>query len=528
MARKSGYKVPDGIDLEPLAASSPLLVAEAALVNGEPSFLSSKFSEAWISVEQAVESMKGTVRSGATEQRSPLTLSQQLEEWAKTKFDPFSGRSSSSDQLWNLARRSFIIAYSSGHDMLVRLLASFVSSSKALVPGGAESSSFTIGLAKPDVELSALSLLHIASLNGSFRNEGQAKKSPIARLTFISEVGMSAQDAAGQILDNSVLFALRSLEKLPKSLQFMDNLFWFVQAFFPLKHQHDKEFILSRIIDVHFGQQERKSICESELSSSVSHHLSAAAVLELIGSHYSNFNDNMYRFFANFWSVVFCVFEGAFVEQNLISAISVFEADAKASGPIFMHDAFIRLRVILQSSCRSRDLSTQNEKQAIQLTLDDADFEGIPLHLQVGLLACRGMMLLHNGTYFSNGFFESELVDIPALHFFDRAEQVSHLVVPRVVRIGVMFAKSFIAFRRSLYFKGQTELHAKQEGSSTPVSRGSASRPRGASQSTSSFGHQLSCYNEGLKYWRSLVKCVSSLHISYMNPLPQKPHNTRG
>jgi hypothetical protein len=126
----------------------------------------------------------------------------------------------------------------------------------------------------------------------------------------------------------------------------------------------------------------------------------------------------MYRFFANFWSVVFCVFEGAFVEQNLISAISVFEADAKASGPIFMHDAFIRLRVILQSSCRSRDLSTQNDKQAIQLTLDDADFEGIPLHLQVGLLACRGMMLLHNGTYFSNGFFESELVDIPALHLY--------------------------------------------------------------------------------------------------------------
>jgi len=511
MARKLEYKVPDEQRFQPVAASSPLLASEAALVDGESSFLSSNFSEAWIAVERAVESMKEVVCTGVTNQRSPKTLSQQLEEWAKTRQDPVSGHFASSDQLWNLARRCFIIAFSSGHDMLVRLLASFVSSGTVL-PGNHASSFFTLGLAMPDIELSALCLLHIASLNGSFRNE--VERAPLARLTFISEVGVSAQDAAFQILDSSVVFALRSLERLPMSLQFLDNFFWFLLAFFPLKYQNDMEFVLLRIINVHFSQQERESICDPDTSRSSTHHLSAAAVLELLGSHYSNFNDNLYRFYAKFWSVVFCVFEGAFVEQDLISAISVFEADAKASGPMFMHDAFSRLRLILQSSSRSRDGSTQNER-VVQLTLDDADFEAIPLHLQVGVLACRGMMLLHNGVFFSNDVFDSESVDKPALHFFDRAEQVSHLVVPRVVRIGVLFAKTFISFRRSLHFKDQANLFDMQDGSSpqVPTPRGSVSRPR--PQSTSVFGQQLSCFNEGIKYWRSLVKCVNSFPFAF-------------
>jgi hypothetical protein len=335
---------------------------------------------------------------------------------------------------------------------------------------------------KPEIELSVLSLIQIASFSDSFNTEGRHVAAGLSRLTFISENATIVQDFASQILDNSVSFALSVLEKMPHSLQFLDNFFWFVLAYFPLKHEKQMQTLLN-IIHAHFGQKGRACIDFSDSANCVS----AASVLQLIGNRYSNFHDNMYRFFANFWSTVCCFLEGSFVECDLLSAVSSFEADAAKSAPPFMRDAFYRLRLILQSNCRIRPFGCHPEQQSVQLLFDDADFEAIPLHLQVGLLTCRGMMLLYNLTVISHERTDAINLEKVALQFFDRAEQVARLVAPRIVRMGILFAKSFISFHRCKYF-------------------GEESLSTSTSSATFATEQQLLCFIEGLKYLKSLCK----------------------
>ena len=480
LARRLGYKNPDTIFLKDfISESSTLLVAEAALVEAGPSFLSSNFCEASIFVEKAAECMTQAVRRDNALQHSRLTLMEQIKRWES--LDGLSEYHASSDDLWNLVRKSLIMAYSSGRDQIMRLIALFVCSCQK---GTEPSAAFSLGLLKSDIELSVLSLIHIASFSDSFKDESRAQAAVLSRLTFISENATTAQDFASELFGSSVSFALCVLEKMPQSLQFLDNFFWFVLAYFPLKHEKQKQIML-KIIHAQFGQKERACIDFIESTN----HVSAAAVLELISDRYSNFDENLYRFFANFWSVVFCFLEGAFVERNLLSALSSFESDAARSAPLFMREAFYRLRLILQTSCRIQQLRCHFEKQSAQLMFDDADFESIPLHLQVGLLVCRGMMILHNPIVFSNENADPDALDKAALHFFDRAEQVARLVTPRVVRIGILFAKSFIAFRRCKYFGDELLLAS-------------------TSTATCVVEQQLLCFVEGLKYLKSLCKCV--------------------
>jgi hypothetical protein len=105
------------------------------------------------------------------------------------------------------------------------------------------------------------------------------------------------------------------------------------------------------------------------------------------------------------------------------------------------------------------------EKQMAQLAFEDSEFEAIPLQMQVGLLACRGMMILHNAVAFNSEYSDVEVANKAALQFFDRAEQVSRLVAPRLVRIGILFAKALISFRRCRHFKEEYENLAVLEES---------------------------------------------------------------
>ena len=196
IARRLGHKNPDSVCLRDFVpGSGALLLAEVALVEAEPSFFISKFSEASIFVGKAAEFMKENLRRSDAPDRSALTLQRQLESWDSE--DRFSAREASADQLWNLVRMTLIIAYSAGRDQIVSLLTSlscFDNVAKA---------SFCLGQAKPDIELATLSLLHIASLSDSFKTES-SRMGALSRLTFISEVGVTSQDFTGQILDNSV------------------------------------------------------------------------------------------------------------------------------------------------------------------------------------------------------------------------------------------------------------------------------------------------------------------------------------
>ncbi len=465
-----------------------------ALVEAEPSFLISKFSEANSFLEKSASSLAQLVRRVAPQAAGlsqVFSLKEQLDGWEK--LDGFSAQNASSDQLWSVVRMSLIFAYSAGRDQIVRLLTSLVCSPK--------DPKFLLGQSKPDVELFALSFLHMASLSDSFKDEGNRTEAH-SRLTFISEIGVTAQDFTGQILDNSVSFALRVLQKIPLSLQFLDNCVWFVLAFFPLRHADDKRFMLSNIVKKNFSPQQLASVVDSGSNAPLPNHMSAAALLEVICSRYDNFDDNSYRFFAKFWSVVFCIFEGAFVERNLLSAIKSFESDAEKSAPQFIRDAFLRLRLMLQTSCRIQQLGAQIENEQSLLLFDDSEFEAIPLQLQVGLLACRGMMILHNGIAFNNEFIDTEAADKASLQFFDRAESVSRLITPRVVRIGIMFAKTFTSFRRSRYFKKESEIAA------AALEEQSSNRSNFSSSESSLMGQQLLCFSEGLKYFKSLCKCV--------------------
>lgn len=495
LARRLGYKNPDSIALKDfISESSVLLVAEAHLVEAGPFFLSSNFSEASIFVEKAAVTLAKALLRDRPLQQSNSTLAEQLEHWKS--LDGLHEYHASPDELWNLVRLSFIMAYSSGRDQIMRLISTFVCS-HGVLESGSSNASFTLGLVKSEIELSVLCLLHIASFSDSFKDESRSRAGVLSRLTFISENATNVQDFADLIFEKSMSFVLCILEKIPQSLQFLDNFFWFVLAFFPLKSEQQQEFIISKIVEVRFSQQER--ICidfgESALSSG---HVSAAAVLELISNRYSIFEDNMYRFFAKFWSVTFCILEGAFIERNLLSVISAFELDAENSAPMFFRDAFYRLRLILETSCRIRQFGCHPEKHSPQLMFDDADFEAIPLHLQVGLLACRGMMILHNPIAFSNEQSGPDTLDKSALHFFDRAEQVARLVTPRVVRIGILFAKSFISFRRSKHFGEESEKMTISEASAASVT-----------------AQQLLCFTEGLKYLKSLCKYVKLFDRSF-------------
>jgi hypothetical protein len=479
--------VPDG---------SALLLVQVALVEAEPSFLISKFSEANSFVEKFASSLAQIVRrvAPAPQAQSPLSLQEQLDRW--DSLECFPAQHASSDQLWNIVRMAFIIAYSAGRDHIVRLLTSLVCSQK--------DPKFCLGLSKPEVELFALSFLHMASLSDSFKDESN-RTGALSRLTFISEVGVTAQDFTGKILDNSVSFALRVLQKIPMSLQLLDNCVWFVLAFFPLKHAGDKKFVLSNIVKQHFSPQEQALVVDSGSNAPLPDHMSAAVFLEVICSRYNDFDDNTFRFFAKFWSVVFCIFEGSFVERNLLFAITSIESDAAKSAPQFIRDAFCRLRLLLQTSCRIQQLGSRTENEQSLLLFDDSDFEAIPLQLQVGLLACRGMMILHNGIAFNNEFINTEAADKASLQFFDRAESVSRLITPRVVRIGIMFAKTFISFRRSRYFMEESENAA-----AFPDEPGGFRQTSSLSES-SLLGQQLLCFSEGLKYFKTLCKCVKRL-----------------
>ncbi len=502
LARRLGFKNPDSVSLQDfIPEHSTLLLAEATLVEAEPSFLISKFSEASIFVEKAAEFMKYAVRKKDAPERSAFTLQQQLDRWGS--LDGYSSSQASSDQVWNLVRRTFIIAYSAGRDQIVQLLTSFTCF------GNVPKASFSIGQANPDIELSVLSLLHIASLSDSFKNES-SRIGVLSRLTFISEVGATSQDFTGQILDNSVSFALHVLSKIPMSLQFMDNFFWFVLAFFPLKFDTDKKIMFSNIFEGHFTPQERASVHDSESSPLLFHHISAVTAMELLCARYNIFHDNVYRFFAKFWSVVFCVLEGAFVERNLLSAITSLESDAEKSAPAFIRDSIYRLRLILQTSCRMSQVGFPNEKHMAQLVFDDSDFEAIPFQMQVGLLTCRGMMILQNAIAFNSEYSDTEAADRAALQFFDRAEQVSRLVAPRLVRIGILFGKSFISFRRCKHFIDEFAHFTGSEILDVP-------RPTSVrtTSEASLLNQQLLCFSEGLKYLKSLCKCVEC--ITFLN-----------
>jgi hypothetical protein len=493
-----------------ISESSALLVAEAALVEAGPSFLSSNFSEANIFVEKAAATLSRAVLRDRSLQHSDITLKEQLERWKS--LDGLSEYLASPDELWNLVRVSLIMAYSSGRDHMMRLLASLVCVSKG-PQSDAPKASFTLGIVRSEIELSVLSLLHIASFSDSFRDDSRSRAGVLSRLTFISENATSALDFAHYIFDNSMTFILCVLEKIPKSLQFLDNFFWFVLGFFPLKDETEQKIILSKIVEMQFSPQERACIGFEE-DAFLSNHVSAAALLELISNRYVNFDENIYRFFAKFWSVTFCILEGAFIERNLLSVLSAFESDAESSAPMFIRDAFYRLRLMIQTSCRIRQLGSHPEKQCAQLMFDDAEFEAIPLHLQVGLLACRGMMILHNPIAFSNENTDPEILDKTALHFFDRAEQVARLVTPRVVRIGILFAKSFISFRRSKYF-GEVTLMEESRGPCSPSGRSLNFAPMSSSSAASVTAQQLLCFTEGLKYLKFLSQYVKILfHVA--------------
>ncbi len=501
IARRLGYKNPDSVSLQDfIPGNSALLLAEVALVEAEPSFLISKFSESSIHVEKAADLLKEAVRrSGAP--KPTFSLLQQLDQW--DRLEGFSENHASPDQLWRIIRMALMIAYSAGRDQIMRLLTSLT-----CFDNGAKSS-FTLGQAKPEIELAALSLLHISCLSDTFKNES-SRTGVLSRLTFISEVGMTSQDFSGQILDNSVSFSLRVLSKIPKSLQFLDNFFWFVLAFFPLKCERDKQYMVSNIYEVYFTPQDRSIVYGSESSQSLQHHLSATVAMELLCTQYNFCQDNIYRYFAKFWSVVFCIIEGSFVERNLHSALLSLELDAEKSAPAFIRDSFYRLRLILQSSCGIRHPGSQMEKNVTQLAFDDSDFEAIPLQIQVGLLACRGMMILHNAIAFNSEYANTEAADKAALQFFDRAEQVSRLVTPRVVRIGILFAKAFISFRRCAYFKKEYGILAGSEEpkggeASTFMSRTSSWQ---ATTESSLLSQHFLCFTEGLKYLKSLCKYV--------------------
>jgi hypothetical protein len=494
MARKLGLNDPESVSLTSVAQESRLLLAEAALVEAEPSFLNSKFSQACAFVEKAAELLKRDIcRDAGHAEGEALSFQEQLKKSAAS--DAFSAGPASSDQLWKLVRMSCLIAFSADRDPLMRLLASFLT-----LP---TTSAATLGLAKQDIELLALSLLHVASFNGSFKDGNRSRAGMLSRLTFISEAGASALDYTGQIFFDSLTFSLHVLAKIPYSLQLLDNLFWIVLAYFPFEMPQNCNTKLSDIIATHFNEEERSCVLDSESSASSPERVIPAAVLQLLGTHYKTLGDNMYRFFSNFWSVVFCILNGAFVTKNLLCAISAFEADAKASAPSFICRALHRLRLILQPSCDRHQIGYPNENLASQLTFDDSDFESIPLHLQVGLLACRGMIILHDGLAYGSQVSDDDSIDKAALHFFDRAEQVSRLVVPRTVRVYILFAKAFVSFRRS-YFFAQAEVASLEESSGGSTS----TRPADASL----LAQQMLCFNEGLKYLKSLCKCVFIHH----------------